>query len=79
LKIQECGGRHLEKSKNRHMLATVRRIAVKFGVVTPSSTIHYTPDKNKRAQQLLRWATVGHNRHGPKSGEGLLWGSWVTI
>jgi len=20
-----------------------------------------------RAQQLLRWATVGHNKHGPKS------------
>jgi len=31
-----------------------------------------------RAQQLLRYGRpFGHNRHGPKSGEGLLWGGWV--
>jgi len=28
------GGRHLEKSKNRHILAAVRAISTKFGTVT---------------------------------------------
>jgi len=31
-----------------------------------------------RAQQLLRWATFGHNRHGPKVGRGCC-GGWVPI
>jgi len=33
-KIQDGGGRHLEKSKNRHISATVRAIASKFGTLT---------------------------------------------
>jgi len=31
--MQDDGGRHLEKSKNNHILATVSLIAVKFGKV----------------------------------------------
>ena len=34
LKIQVGGDRHLEKSKNCHISATVRPIAKKFGLVT---------------------------------------------
>jgi len=34
LKIQDGGSRHLEKSKNRQILATVRPILTKFGMVT---------------------------------------------
>jgi len=31
LKIQDDGGRHLEKSENSHILAAVRPILTKFG------------------------------------------------
>ena len=33
-KIQHGGGRHLKKSKNRHISATARAISTKFGTVT---------------------------------------------
>ena len=33
-KIQDGGGRHFEKSKNRHISAALRAILTKFGVVT---------------------------------------------
>jgi len=33
LKIQDGGGRHLEKSKNRDISAAVRAISTKFGTV----------------------------------------------
>jgi len=36
LKIQDGGGRHLEKSKNRHISAAVRPILTKFGM-----TMHF--------------------------------------
>jgi len=32
-KIQDGGRRHLEKSKNRHISATVQAISTKFGTV----------------------------------------------
>jgi len=32
--IQDGGGRHLEKSKNRHISAAIRAIWTKFGTVT---------------------------------------------
>jgi len=38
LKIQDGGGRHLEKSKSRHISPTVRPIAMKFAVVK-----HFVP------------------------------------
>jgi len=34
LKIKGGGGRHLEKSKNRHISAAVRAISTKFGTLT---------------------------------------------
>jgi len=34
LQIQDGDGRHLEKSKNRHILAAVQPILTKFGTVT---------------------------------------------
>ena len=37
LKIQDGGGRHLEKSENSHILAAVRPILTKFGTVTHNS------------------------------------------
>jgi len=33
-KIQDGGGRHLEKSKNHHISAAVQVISTKFGMVT---------------------------------------------
>jgi len=37
-KIQHGGGRHFEKSKNRHISATVSAISTKFGRVTQFGT-----------------------------------------
>jgi len=34
LKIQDGGGRHIEKSTNRHISVAVRRISSKFGKAT---------------------------------------------
>jgi len=34
LKIQDGGGRHLEKSKNHHISAAVQAISTKYGTVT---------------------------------------------
>ena len=34
VKIKDGGGRHFEKSKNRHISAAVRAISTKFGTMT---------------------------------------------
>jgi len=45
--IQDVGGRHLEKSKNRHISATVLLITAKFGTVTHIGTLtHIFPTGN---------------------------------
>ena len=38
-KIQDGGGRHLDKSKNRHISAAVWAIATKFGAMTQFDTL----------------------------------------
>jgi len=40
LNIQDSGGRHLEKSKSRHISATVRPISTKLGKVTHFDHLH---------------------------------------
>jgi len=41
-KIQDGGRRHLEKSENRHISATVRPIATKFGMLTPFEPLDHS-------------------------------------
>jgi len=45
LKIQDGGGRHLEKSKYRHISATVGAIASKFGKLTQFDPLGHSVSK----------------------------------
>jgi len=46
LKIQDGGGRHLEKSKYRHTSAMVGAIASKFGTLTQFDPLDHSVSKN---------------------------------
>jgi len=45
LKIHDGGGRHLEKSKNRHILATIEPTATKFGTLTQFDPLDHSVSK----------------------------------
>jgi len=64
IKIQNGGNRHLAKSKNRHMSATVLPIAMKFSILTQLNPLEATVKFNFFKSKMATAAILkNRNRH----------------